>query len=263
MIASAAVIIPIYKTEPSVYDTIAISRCFDVFDGEFPVIAVKPASLSMRAYSFPFTETIPFADHYFSGIESYNELMLSSAFYQTFLSYPYILIHQCDAFVFRNELTYWCKQGYDYIGAPWFYKPHTSLRKRLTGWFHRKLDVRDPVTGGPSELQFLNQVGNGGFSLRNTKRFHAISLTHKERIKYYLNHSVKAYNEDCFWSIDVNRHRGRLRIPSYKTALRFSVESSPDMALRYLDNRLPFGCHAWDRHAGFWKEIFVQYGFCI
>jgi hypothetical protein len=263
MSTSAAVIIPLYKPEPSEYDAVAISRCFDVLGGEFSVIAVKPVSLSLYAYSFPFTEAISFADQYFTGIKGYNELMLSASFYEALLSYPYILIHQCDAFVFRNELAYWCGQGYDYIGAPWFYNPHTSLRKRLKGWFHRKLDVKDPATGDPTEFQFLNQVGNGGFSLRNTERFHAICVTDEDRIGYYLSHSGKAYNEDCFWSLDVNRRGERLRIPSFKTALRFAVESNPDMALKYLDGRLPFGCHAWDRHTDYWKDIFRPYGFYI
>ncbi|MFR6542216.1 MAG: DUF5672 family protein [Butyricimonas virosa] len=27
-----------------------------------------------------------------------------------------------DAFVFRDELTYWCTLNYDYIGAPWLCK---------------------------------------------------------------------------------------------------------------------------------------------
>src|SRR3546814_12069713 len=60
-----------------------------------------------------------FDDGYFKDISSYNSLMMSSAFYQSFLEYKYILIHQTDAFVFNNELKEWCEKDFDYIGDPW------------------------------------------------------------------------------------------------------------------------------------------------
>ena len=47
-------------------------------------------------------------------------LMLSPFFYESFLDFKYVLIHQLDVFIFKDELNYWCNQNYDYIGAPWF-----------------------------------------------------------------------------------------------------------------------------------------------
>jgi len=44
--------------------------------------------------------------------------MMSPAFYDAFKAFDYILIYQLDAFVFRDELEYFCSLGYDYIGAP-------------------------------------------------------------------------------------------------------------------------------------------------
>ena len=72
--------------------------------------------------------------------------MLSSEFYRRFSKFEYILIYQLDAFVFKDQLNYWCKKGYDYIGAPWF-----------EGFHLTKTGVN--IIG----------VGNGGFSLRRVK----------------------------------------------------------------------------------------------
>jgi hypothetical protein len=44
--------------------------------------------------------------------------MLSIDFYKRFRDYKFILIYQLDAYVFRDELEYWCEQDYDFIGAP-------------------------------------------------------------------------------------------------------------------------------------------------
>ena len=78
-------------------------------------------------------------------MEGYNELLLSENFYTTFSAFKYILIYQPDSYVFRDELMEWCKEGYDYIGAPWLEDNDEQIK--------------------------LNGVGNGGFSLRNIEKF--------------------------------------------------------------------------------------------
>ena len=45
-----------------------------------------------------------------------------------------MLIYQLDAFVFQDDLAYWCQQNYDYIGAPWLRdRDFTGLRDKV--WF--------------------------------------------------------------------------------------------------------------------------------
>ena len=56
---------------------------------------------------------------YFTSIQGYNRLLLSTEFYQRFLGSAYLLICQLDVFVFRDELAGWVARGYDYVGAPW------------------------------------------------------------------------------------------------------------------------------------------------
>ena len=61
---------------------------------------------------------LAFNDTYFESIYGYNQLMLNVEFYEAF-SKKYILIYQTDAFIFKDDLNYWCEKDYDYIGAPW------------------------------------------------------------------------------------------------------------------------------------------------
>ena len=49
------------------------------------------------------------------------------------------------------------------------------------------------------------------------------------------------YNEDAFWSIEVNRKKVVLNIPDYKVALKFAFELAPERAYKINNNQLPFG----------------------
>ncbi|MCE7038817.1 DUF5672 family protein [Dyadobacter sp. CY312] len=211
-----------------------------------------------------FTDTISFDDVYFNGIQGYNKLMLSAEFYQSFDEYEFILIHQLDAFVLRDELLTWCSRKYDYIGAPWlkrlanpdFVKEwKTRLNTRYNIFFNTLED------GVPSDRQFDNMVGNGGFSLRRVKKFYNLAISFKEKINEYNQREEHQFHEDVFWSVEVNRKWPRLKIPLYKTALKFSFENRLTQSMFHTKNQLPFGCHAWDQHLWFWGPYLAELGY--
>ncbi|MDB5089551.1 MAG: hypothetical protein JWR09_3545, partial [Mucilaginibacter sp.] len=110
-----AVIIPFYRNTILAYEEIALQQCEKILSG-YPKIAIKPRSLVLpeAIKKYTFSNVINFEDKYFNNVQGYNNLMLSDVFYSTFLEYDYILIHQLDAFVFKDDLMYWCEQGYDY-----------------------------------------------------------------------------------------------------------------------------------------------------
>src|SRR5690606_38465489 len=157
---------------------------------------------------------------------------------------------------------------YDYIGAPWLRQnvyPDVvkMLKETAVGYVSRFLNLKDPVTGLPSVRQLENRVGNGGLSLRRTQIFFDSCLRKKAAINKYLDQPEHMFNEDVFWSIEMNRYRKVLSIPSYKTAAHFAMERSPEIALAYTDGELPFGCHAWDRNMDFYRPIFRAYGYSM
>ncbi|MFD2936672.1 DUF5672 family protein [Spirosoma flavum] len=268
---SVNVVLPVYKTQLTDYERVSLTQCLRVL-GNYPIWLAAPHSLDISAYLDIDSrlQVRTFDDSYFADLQGYNRLMLSETFYQAFADKEYVLIHQLDAFVFQDDLAYWCQQNYDYIGAPW-------LRDRdFTGWLDQldfnirqriarvlNLKKSDDVT--PREIYNLNSVGNGGLTLRRISAMLRCLKRFKQKIAEYERISMYQYHEDVFWSIEVNRYWPHLRIPSYRKALYFSIEFYPSWSVEhYNQGKLPFGCHAWNIHGtDYWRPIFAQYGYQI
>lgn len=265
------VVVPVYKNTLSHNETIALTQCTRVL-GRYPIALVCPASLSVSLLTaqFPISNIHTFADEFFTDLQAYNRLMLSDVFYESFSAFEFVLIYQLDAFVFRDELTDWCRRGYDYIGAPWLRDRDFggwteefwfNIKRRVATWLNLK--KADGVT--PREIVSLNKVGNGGLSLRRVKTLRRALQQNRKLIREYEKQPMHQYNEDIFFGIEVNRYRPQLRIPDFRTALLFAVEFHPERSvLTYNEGRLPFGCHAWDTHGTtYWRPIFAQLGYQI
>jgi hypothetical protein len=257
-----AIVIPFYKSTLTTYELIALQQCTQVLSGH-SIIAVKPEGLTLPADvgGINFSGIISFDNSYFKDLAGYNRLMLSAEFYGKFLDYEYILIYQMDTFVFRDELLDWCNRGYDYIGAPWIRK---TYHKSLIGlaWFNAVEAYRRKFNIASRHI-FDKMVGNGGFSLRRVEKFQEICISMRPAIDFYLSQNSNIYNEDIFWSVEVNRQRPTLNIPNWQTALTFAFEVPPQKAKYYNPKNLPFGCHDWDKYADFWRPIFKLYGYDI
>ena len=262
-----AIVIPFYREELTDFEKIALLQCQKIL-AEYPKIAVKPRSLNLPAETSALTnlQTISFDDEYFQDVWGYNRLMLSDFFYRSFSGYQYILIYQLDAFVLRDDLKYWCGQGLDYVGAPWVRaKPHSG--KFSAYWHQLKNDwyVRNNVSknGKPRVEQLEDRVGNGGFSLRKVDTFFKYCVECKSLIEKYQKENSSWFHEDIFWSIELNRKEKKLAIPPLETGLQFAFETNPERALLLSYNKLPFGCHAWDKHTDFWRPVFKSMGYII
>jgi len=262
-----AIVVPVYRNTVSALEEVALQQCQKVFGG-YDRILVKPRSLDVTEMvaRYGFTQSVSFTDDYFASIQGYNKLMLADEFYGRFLNYQYILIYQLDAFAFSDELPYWCSQGVDYVGAPWL-RIHgypdwlKAVKSRIQMLYHARFDVQK--NGRPSDMQFINRVGNGGFSLRRVKKFHELSIRLKPQMERYLASTDHYLNEDAFWSIEVNRKKRLLNIPGYKKASHFAFEHAPQKSLKLTQGKLPFGCHAWDKNLEFWRPIFKEQGYTI
>ena len=227
------IVIPIYKSELSDKEKLSVSQAFKVLK-KYKFFFVAPRNLNSINYERYFEpyhhQFIRFDDKYFyQGLEGYNDLLLSEDFYKTFSEFKYILIYQPDAYVFRDELMKWCKEGYDYIGAPWLEDKDEKIK--------------------------LNGVGNGGFSLRNIKKFLYIfskckirTINDNSRIKHRFhkiqnqtialrskllnligNKKVVYYrktkfNEDEFWGLIAPKISGRYKTAPAEEAVKFSFD---------------------------------------
>jgi hypothetical protein len=239
---SVAIVIPLYQAHLSTAEEASLRQCVAIL-GHYPLILAIPESLSVASLltEFPSLTVATFPDAHFESIDSYNRLMVSVDFYRRFQRYAYILIYQPDAFVFRDDLPYWCSQGLDYIGAP---------------TIHKEAFDRLPATQKATFAQALSTeriVFNGGLSLRRVA-----GLIRYLRI---FNTFYPAWrgNEDMLFSLEATRlmpMRFFIKLPTWQQALRFAFEKSPAASYELTDHSLPFGCHAWERYdPDFWKPF--------
>lgn len=259
------IVVPVYKTELTVSEKASLLQLFRTLSN-YPICLFTFKELDLTAYKAALHEykyTISyFSKHFFLSITSYNKLLCHPAFYKRFINFKYLLLYQLDAWVFRDELTDWCKAGFDYIGAPWF-----------SGY-----------NNATAASEFLG-VGNGGFSLRNIKShikalqtfsyiiapgyllwtfFRSeksaasfknllLALTIQNNTYYLFNNYNN--NEDIFWGTIAGKKFDWFKLPDMETAAMFSMETNASLLYKQAGNKLPFGCHAWEKYEPeFWME---------
>lgn len=250
-----SVVLPLYTAALAADEWASIDQCCAVL-GHYPLTVVAPHSLDLTFITQRYPQLLVerFDDAYFRSVADYNRLMLSVEFYARFERYEFVLIHQTDAYVFRDALADWCRAGYDYVGAPW--TPASNKYESRAG--RALLGIKRAyyrATSRFSNKLLLYRVGNGGLSLRRVARFLAICQDNRPGIDAYLAGRGTQFNEDVFFSYEMNRGGRRMRVPGYREALGFAFETNPALAMAHNDNALPFGCHAWNKEpfATFWR----------
>lgn len=248
------IVIPIYKETINSSEQLSLSQCLRILRN-YPITFIAPVELDLSFYRDLCGHLIPFQfkyfpKEYFKDITGYNKLMLSAQFYGAFFNYKFMLIYQLDAYVFSDELQYWCNQNYDFIGAP-----HVAHYNRLGEIqflknYTRGLRLVNKIS--PFKHQISN-VGNGGFSLRKIKKCYWLVKLLKKQISQW-----DTNNEDGFFKYWGNVLYPLFKLPPDDIALRFSIETQPKMSLRKLYGKLPFGCHAFEKYEWqIWKQ-FIQ-----
>ena len=250
-----AVVIPTHKSKFSDCEKISLERCIKIL-GAHPIIFALPEGLKLAdiPVSKKGIKCEYFDKKYFQSGGAYNIFLMSTEFYERFLNYEYILIHQLDSFVFKDELLYWCDQGFDYIGAPWFSPScddafwHMMNILKLT-WLKRILQKLG--------YSLDKKVGNGGFSLRCTRKcIFALWPFRKDGVRFW------KFGEDMFWTRFSKLYFPFLKIADWRSALKFSVETGPGKYQKIDESNPPFGCHAWMRpdKIHLWYSIFRKLG---
>ena len=243
------IVIPIYKTTLLNFEIQSLNQCVKIL-GDHSIVFVHPKSLDVSTINFDGRiSSEKFPDHYFKNVFGYNRLMLTDSFYERFTHSKYILIYQLDAYVFRDELLYWCSKDYDYIGAPWIATPNKGFKKLLSLFDSKKKKARSEI---------FYKVGNGGFSLRKVSSHIANANKLKSVIEQNLKRSEDDFRimEDVFWS-SVPKFDPSFLIPDYKEGLQFAFDRKPELALMLNNNKLPFGCHGFEKPKvkRFWSRI--------
>jgi hypothetical protein len=249
---SCVIVFPLYQA-PTETELAFLENGLKLTKGNKQVI-VAPEGLDVDG-AFGLLEQLEvkrFAQHYFDGIAGYNQLLLSKAFYGTFSLFDYVLIHQADVYLFKDELSIWCEKNYDYIGAPWF-RPEKLNRGTI---FNAAQSLKLSFKKNKLYGNRYNKAGNGGLSLRKVSTaLNVLTEVDPALLKKYTSSSGDEYNEDIFWSLEAPQVAD-FKIPEWQEAMHFAVEFQPSTAYEYLNQKLPFGCHAPLKHEpDFWRKF--------
>lgn len=258
-----SVIIPVYKHQHSELEMIAMTNNLKVLSG-YCIVFVAPNGFDQTELSRFEADNVSFEffeKHFFEGIKGYNDLLMSSEFYERFITSEYILICQPDVFVFRDELMTWLEKGYDYIGAPWM-SSNGIVGNQIFGRFNNFIRLLKGKRA--RHWEHLFKVGNGGFSLRKVSSHYKIATQNRADIDEYIATETGSNfrgAEDVFWSIYAPLINTEFLIPDYKEAVRFSMDRRPDIAYKLNNKQLPFACHGITRPEliVFWEPIINNY----
>jgi hypothetical protein len=239
-----AIVTPVHRLPLSADEHISL-RHLRRYLGQFDRYLIGPHLPPQELSDFAVP---PIAARYFADRVGYSRLLVAEQFYRAFAAYEYILIYQLDSLVFSDELEAWCRQGWDYIGAPWFHYWHPLQFTSLE-------NPADPVDR-------FGTVGNGGFSLRSVESALAVLNSPRRRLD---DHLLREFledprsHEDIFWSFGAPELVDHFRIPRPRQALEFAFETAPRYCFQENAGRLPFGCHGWYKwEAEFWEPFLLK-----
>ena len=247
------VVVPIYKEKLGSQELLSLKNNVSVLK-DYPVVILAPEGLdvSHTMQQVPGCEVMFVSNQWLgaNGIAGYNNMMLSTSFYEKFADCEYILICQTDAWIFRDDLKKWCSGEYDYVAAPWPKRKVYSLPLISQFlWLRKKLLSKE---GKIMRQDYFNKIGNGGLSLRKVSSFIQASIKYKERADIFKQNRGMLHNEDWFWALVPKE----FTYPSFNEALEFSFDTHPDLCIGMTNGKLPFGCHGWykKRNYNFWKN---------
>lgn len=249
------VVIPIYRTEIKDWERDALANTMKIL-AAYPIVFLKPTELDISELTetYPQATVMSVTSEWLgtrNGISGYNKMMMSEEFYNLFPDTTYILICHLDAWIFRDELLQWCKEGYDLVAAPWPTRPrythfplkqYLQLQKFLSG---SRKNIR---------IQMYGHIGNGGLSLRKVSAFAQACKRYTKEIDYYLSKSDDGmYYEDIFWALVPKE----FNYPSAQTALQFAYDLKPKLCHQLNHQQLPMGCHGFTHKSRilFWKQF--------
>lgn len=276
------VTIPIYKVTPKSSEAASFRQGLTILSNyDICVITHRDCDLSLyrqmsKEIGKEFSVEL-FNAEYFKSVHGYNDLCFSLEFYARFHQYEYMFIYQLDAWVFRDELQQWCDKGYDYIGAPIFWAYNNkrfttkiagigngglSLRKITYCLKTLKMSRKRPYLKPSRIFNMYYNYFLYADKFRPLKRKLLIlplclvkSLGMYNNLDYYIKN--QQINEDMMFGTNAKyAWGGKVNLPSEIDAMRFSFEVHPEMMFHRIGDKLPFGCHAFEKWSfdSFWAK---------
>lgn len=166
-------------------------------------------SLPNWTNNYPASITYRFEDKYFSGYDTLTRLLMSPQFYDRFDWCEFVFLLDSQTLILKNELEYWCKQGYDFIQPG-----YNEENRLLLRYFQNSSHVR------------YSPEYRGFTSLRRVERFKKATSRKMTKAVQYCNQQDSAPKSDWyFWETNTHPWKTDLRIPTPINRKRFGLFS--------------------------------------
>lgn len=113
----ATLVVPVFETSLQPLEQTLLHHAIKQFS-DFPLVFVCGDSTQDHAQlkiTYPESTTYKFDSLSFTNRSEYTKLLLKPDFYDLFTWSQYLLLFEPVSYIVKNQLHYWCKQGYDYI----------------------------------------------------------------------------------------------------------------------------------------------------
>ena len=219
------IVIPIYHYDLYDYEILSYKNLITLYANKYDLIFITPSNDVLQNFfnkieNFNISYLYTYYVTDMSSIEKYSFYLKTPTLYSCLKdNYEYMLIHQLDAFLFKDELDYWCNKEYDYIGAFDFARYYNCIN-----------------------------VFNGGLSLRKISTFYNISMN-----STWLDYNDFTMAEDFWWT------NQNINICKISDAIKFSWNTYPELYYHINDFSLPFGCHWINRNSWLLNKCYESY----
>lgn len=228
-----SVIIPVLDPDLSPTQERILHHCLEALHS-YPIVFItfEKADLSIIKDHQKDIDVIYFPKEYFQSRQTLAKLFLMEDFYHQFSWANFLLIHELNSWIIKDELYHWCKQGYDYLKAG----PVTQRQSSAEGFFN---SITRIAGLNHTQKQVLgNSFQDNGLYLCLVERM-ITTLKSKQKTAYHYRHNDSLPNRDAlFWEIEANRFWPNLRKPTKVVQNYFS---------RYADNQIVYHSELKDK----------------
>lgn len=259
---SAVVLIIAHKSALNPAEKASLAQCYKIL-GKHRIVLICPRGLDVSEYKriYPDAEVDFVNSRWHSSYRMFNRLKIEPFIYKRFQEFRFILFYELDAWVFSDQLDYWCSLEYDFIGAPWFQGLAAATENSAFvgvgngGFSLRKVSSHLKATSVFKYIKGPSELWRAFTAEPDLKKFFRLLTNISFRNNFHHLFNNYRRNEDIFWATVVAPRLG-WKMPDLKTAARFSIEANARRMFALNDGQLPFGCHKWEKFdPEFWNQF--------
>lgn len=227
-----SVLIPILNPVLTSFEQKILDHCLAALHKySFIFVVSEKAELSGLKERYENVDFITFNEKYFESRRTLANLLLMEGFYERFSWCEFLLVHELNSWIVKDELHYWCKQGYDFLKA----------EPEVQGGFLTDLTRFRGLGEEQKRALDLKFEGNGLVLCQIDRCIK--TLKRKKSEAYYYRHHPDFMNSDSlFWELEPNRFFPNLRRPTKIVHKRFSKNIKGEFPVASTEREAwPFG----------------------